>query len=160
MHFNLTINHQNVRNIEICKLYCRSLDTSWVSICLLVCDGVVLVGQSSRSPASLSVSASQSQHHHPRLHLIMEDNEGIGYIFGLSTVLFGLTFIMSMGVYSAHHPYKPGKTKLQNRAKLYRVSSKSINIKVMQRGIINYNDFSLRFSTIIKGVPKKVAHVC
>ena len=39
----------------------------------------------------------------------MEDNEGIGYIFGLSTVLFGLCFIMSMGVYSAHHPYKPGK---------------------------------------------------
>ena len=42
----------------------------------------------------------------------MEENEGPGYIFGLSTVLLGLCFIMSMGVFSVYHPYKPGILKL------------------------------------------------
>ena len=40
----------------------------------------------------------------------MAESEGVGYIFGLSTVLIGLTTIMSMGVFSAYHPYKPGQT--------------------------------------------------
>ena len=39
----------------------------------------------------------------------MAESEGVGYIFGLSTVLIGLTTIMSMGVFSAYHPYKPGQ---------------------------------------------------
>ena len=39
----------------------------------------------------------------------MEENQGIAHIFGLSTVLLGLCFIMSMGVYSANNPYKPGE---------------------------------------------------
>merc|ERR1711988_1025157 len=41
----------------------------------------------------------------------MAESEGVGYIFGLSTVLIGLTTIMSMGVFSAYHPYKPGIAK-------------------------------------------------
>jgi len=41
----------------------------------------------------------------------MDDNEGIGYIFGLSTVIIGLTFIMSMGVFSAYHPFYPAVAK-------------------------------------------------
>ena len=39
----------------------------------------------------------------------MEENKGIAHIFGLSTVLLGLGFIMSMGVFSAFNPYKPGE---------------------------------------------------
>ena len=39
----------------------------------------------------------------------MEENQGVAHIFGLSTVLLGLAFIMSMGVYSATHPYKAGE---------------------------------------------------
>ena len=46
----------------------------------------------------------------------MAESEGVGYIFGLSTVLIGLTTIMSMGVFSAYHPYKPGQaTTSQHR---------------------------------------------
>ena len=41
----------------------------------------------------------------------MEENQGIAHIFGLSTVLLGLCFIMSMGVFSAYNPYKPGEKK-------------------------------------------------
>merc|ERR1712020_611346 len=40
-----------------------------------------------------------------------EENQGVGYIFGLSTVLLGLCFIMSMGVFSVYHPYKLGIAK-------------------------------------------------
>ena len=56
------------------------------------------------SPASSLIPHSD---HTPR----MEENQGVGYIFGLSTVLLGLCFIMSMGVFSVYHPYKLGERK-------------------------------------------------
>ena len=37
----------------------------------------------------------------------MSDSEGICWRLGLTTVLFGVTFILSMGVVSVQYPHRP-----------------------------------------------------
>ena len=49
----------------------------------------------------------------------MEENQGVAHIFGLSTVLLGLCFIMSMGVFSAYNPYKAGEKIYQTYFCIY-----------------------------------------
>ena len=60
-------------------------------------------------PASSASPCLDQQPSREQTSARMEENQGVAHIFGLSTVFLGLCFIMSMGVFSVYHPYKPGE---------------------------------------------------
>ena len=62
-------------------------------------------------PASSASPCLDQQPSREQTSARMEENQGVAHIFGLSTVFLGLCFIMSMGVFSVYHPYKPGEKK-------------------------------------------------